>query len=139
MCLHLGVVGLHARAMTNGRDGRLIHAGSHFAASSPDMSLAGVVAAVIVERGQPRQGCDGLSREQAPTPSGGQAICGPLAARCPCTRGGWNHSSFSVRGSFFLHTKNSKISGYSLGNNPIGQAMASSQIPDHFNSIEGKF
>jgi len=51
--------------MTNGRDGRLIHADSHFAASSPDMSLAGVVAAVIVERGQPRQGCDGLAREQA--------------------------------------------------------------------------
>ena len=51
--------------MTNGRDRRLIHADSHFAASSPDMSLAGVVAAVIVERGQPRQGCDGLAREQA--------------------------------------------------------------------------
>src|SRR4029077_2919381 len=54
------VEGLHARAVPDGRNGRLIQANPYFLASPADVPRTAVGATVIVEGRQPDQGRDGL-------------------------------------------------------------------------------
>ncbi len=58
-----GVVRLHPRTMPDGRDRRLIHPHAYLAAAPADVSLPGVRAAVLVERGQAYGGRDGLTTD----------------------------------------------------------------------------
>src|ERR1700722_4489223 len=55
------VVGFHARAMTDGGEGGLVQSQARLAAPPADVTLAGVLTAVVVERSQADQGRDLLA------------------------------------------------------------------------------
>ncbi len=61
--LSRGVKRLHVRAMPDGRDRRLIQTHTHLAASTADVSLALVIATIVVERGQAYESRDGLTTD----------------------------------------------------------------------------
>src|SRR6185437_2716543 len=78
--LERDVVRLHARAMSDGRDRRLVESRTNLAATAADVALARVLAAVILVRSQPHEGRDRLTAALAQLREVGQQAARHLRA-----------------------------------------------------------